>query len=162
MDVLEGVSIGGTNECTKHIRYAVRYRCPQVYCFDGETLLMLQFRAKKEADLDDENCPVDCWVIRRVGNGASLRDALYRLLVQGIRRLQGNRHEASPSVGGLTALTRQFFDGQPVWRKEGGEETLEHPGGYRRVVDVHTGRFKWTQEEHPEFVAWESETGLWE
>ncbi|OAA65095.1 serine/threonine-protein kinase Sgk2 [Akanthomyces lecanii RCEF 1005] len=39
--------------------YAFQYACPQIFCFDGAHLLMLQFRARSVSDIQDANCPVD-------------------------------------------------------------------------------------------------------
>lgn len=66
--------------------YADKYQCPQVFCFDGETLLVLQFRANKVEDILEENCPVDCWVLPRESSNIPLCFALYMLLAQGFRR----------------------------------------------------------------------------
>ncbi|AEO59667.1 hypothetical protein MYCTH_2308128 [Thermothelomyces thermophilus ATCC 42464] len=68
--------------------YADRYECPQMFCWDGETLLMLQFRATSPWDIRRADCAVDCWVIPITKSTCSLRYALYRLLVQGFRRCQ--------------------------------------------------------------------------
>ncbi|KAM7210611.1 hypothetical protein V8F06_014001, partial [Rhypophila decipiens] len=70
--------------------YAYLYRCPQVFCFDNSTFLMLQFRAAKLDAIRDPDCTVDCWVFPgKNPNGIPLRFAFYRLLVQGFRRCQG-------------------------------------------------------------------------
>ncbi|OIW31921.1 hypothetical protein CONLIGDRAFT_678366 [Coniochaeta ligniaria NRRL 30616] len=39
--------------------YAFKYACPQIMCFDGSHLLMLQFRAASPASIDDAKCEVD-------------------------------------------------------------------------------------------------------
>jgi len=69
-------------------RYADKYQCPQIFCFDGEWLLMLQFRAESPEGIKDLNCKIDGWLIPRVNgdNGVTLRYALYRFLAQGFRR----------------------------------------------------------------------------
>ncbi|KAM3555261.1 hypothetical protein ARSEF4850_006088 [Beauveria asiatica] len=57
--------------------YAVKYNCPQVFCFDGYTLLMLQFKARKPEAIADEDCDIDCWLFRRRNpGGTTLRYAL--------------------------------------------------------------------------------------
>ena len=64
--------------------YAHKYRCPQIFCFDGVYLLMLQFRINKSVDdIRLTGCAVDCWVVPREnhGRGCTLRYALYRFLV---------------------------------------------------------------------------------
>ncbi|KAK3317701.1 hypothetical protein B0T19DRAFT_469449 [Cercophora scortea] len=148
---------------SKELRgYAAKYRCPQVYCFDGETLLLLQLQAIREADIEDANCRVDYWVIPRKKSYNTFREALCRLLVQGLRRLQGNRAQQHPTLGRLESPLRQFYNGRPAWRTPDGLLSAEHPGGYRRVVDVNTGAMKWVHQEDPDFAVWETDSGLWE
>lgn len=120
-----------------------------MFCFDGETLLLLQFRADKVEDILEADCPVDCWVLPRKSSYTPLRFALYMLLVQGFRRFQG-LYAMPISVGGLTPRFRQFFSGRPVWGMEG--VNLDHPGGYQRSVDADSGAIKWTHPEDPELV----------
>ncbi|KAK3336914.1 hypothetical protein B0T19DRAFT_447695 [Cercophora scortea] len=68
--------------------YADKYECPQTFCWDGEHLLILQFRARKPEHIRNADCPVDCWVIPAKGSTCTLRYALHRLMVQGFRRCQ--------------------------------------------------------------------------
>ncbi|KAL2174067.1 uncharacterized protein P884DRAFT_159421, partial [Thermothelomyces heterothallicus CBS 202.75] len=68
--------------------YADKYQCPQVFCWDGRYLLVLQFRARKPDHIRNADCPIDCWVIPVEGSTCTLRYALYRLMVQGFRRCQ--------------------------------------------------------------------------
>ncbi|KXX77148.1 hypothetical protein MMYC01_207562 [Madurella mycetomatis] len=152
-------SNAGQKKLSQELRgYADKYQCPQVFCFDGETLLVLQFRANKVEDILEENCPVDCWVLPRESSNTPLRFALYMLLAQGFRRFQGMC--AVPlTVGGLTPRLRQFFNGRPVWRVNGAN-LVEHPGGYQRSVDPDSGAVKWTHDEDPEAV-WET-LALWD
>ncbi|KAK3363937.1 hypothetical protein B0T25DRAFT_470175 [Lasiosphaeria hispida] len=155
-------SSSGQEKLSKELRgYAVKYKCPQVYCFDGETLLLLQFQANNEADIADTQCRVDCWVIPRVNSYTTFREALYRLLVQGLRRLQGNRAQQHPTLGSFTSQLRQFYNGRPVWMVDG-QYITEHPEGYYRSVDVYTGMMKWMHDGDPQFAAWETNVGLWE
>ncbi|RSL61279.1 hypothetical protein CEP54_006328 [Fusarium duplospermum] len=128
--------------------YACKYECPQVFCFDGSTLLILQFRALRAKDLEDERCWVDCWVLPRATSSCTLRYALYRLLAQGWRRYQAEFSTPSFTVGGLTPCSREFFTGRPIWEGEGGSFPA-HPGGYRRSVDAATGALMWTHQESP-------------
>lgn len=76
--------------------YARKYSSPQVFCFDGATLLMLQFQANVPNDIESPNCPVDCWVLPRETSMITLRHALYVLLRQGLRRFQGMRLARPP------------------------------------------------------------------
>ncbi|TQV95309.1 hypothetical protein IF1G_06296 [Cordyceps javanica] len=111
--------------------YAHKYKCPQVYCFDGKTLLLLQFRAVKFEAIEDENCPVDCWVLQANKSRCTLRYALYRLLAQGWRR--------------------EFYSGRPIWSlNEANRYQTEHPYGYQRSVDQATGALKWTHAQYPD------------
>jgi len=82
------------------------------------------------------------------------------LLSQGFRRFQGMCETATPlTVGGMTPLLRQFYNGLPVWRGVNGGNVDRHPDGYHRSVDVESGAVKWTNAEDGE-VVWETEA-LW-
>ncbi|KAH6622675.1 hypothetical protein F5144DRAFT_336230 [Chaetomium tenue] len=156
-------SAPGQAKLSKELRgYADKSQCPQVFCFDGATLLLLQFRANRPEDIKDARRPVDCWALPTSSSKAPLRYALYRLLVQGFRRFQGMC--AMPiSVGGLTPLGRQFFNGLPVWKSEvdGAEvAVVDHPGGYQRSVDAESGAVKWTHPDDADDVVWET-PALW-
>ena len=133
-----------------------------MFCFDGATLLLLQFRANTLEDIKDARCPIDCWVFPASSSKVPLRYALYRLLVQGFRRFQGLC--ALPiSIGGLAPIGRQLFDGLPVWRSEvdGAEVAVfDHPGGYQRSVDAESGAVKWTHPENAADIVWET-PALW-
>jgi hypothetical protein len=120
---------------------------------------MLQFRAQRAEAIRDANCPVDCWVIPAAGSTCTLRYALYRLLVQGLRRCQGS---AAPrlTVGTMTEYRREFFTGRPVWRHEG-QSSLEHPEGYVRQIDPDTGALFWGNPLVQEESVWET-APLWE
>ncbi|KAK4152614.1 hypothetical protein C8A00DRAFT_16102 [Chaetomidium leptoderma] len=135
--------------------YADKYQCPHVFCFDGKTLVLLQFRANRLEDIREEHCPVDCWVFPRDSSTIPLRYALYMLLVQGFRRFQG-AYAQPLTVGGLAPQSRQFFDGLPVWTSADGDPVLEHPGGYQRSVDPDSGALRWTHPENDDLV-WETE-----
>lgn len=138
-----GKLTGAQRNFSQELRgYAYKYACPQILSFDGETLLMLQFRAAKVADIKDANCPVDCWVIPRANAGGTpLRYALYRFLVQGFRRCQGCTANAALQLNGVTARRRYFFNGVPVWKIDGTE--TDRPWGYQRRLHRDTGAFYW-------------------
>jgi hypothetical protein len=140
-------------------RYADKYECPLIFCWDGETLLVLQFRARKPERIRDPDCPIDCWVIPVTGARCTLRYALYRVLVQGFRRCQAVAAVTPLRVGSLTEHGREFFTGRPIWRT-GGVSSTDHPEGYVRSVDGATGAVYWS---HPaeEGVVWET-TAFWE
>jgi len=136
-------------------RYAHKYETPQIFCWDGQTLLMLQFRARKAAHIRDADCDIDCWVIPRQGSSSTLRNALYRFMVQGLRRVQGNNTAGALMVGSLTEHSRQFFTGRPVW-KAGDVSQIRHPEDYYRVVDAETGALKWVLYEEDPNGVWET------
>lgn len=137
---------------TKHVRYAAKYVCPQVFCFDGAVLVLLQFRAFRAEDINDEKCPIDCWTLPIDGSSCSLRYGLYRLLAQGWRRCQAEL--AAPfSIGGLQPYCREYFNGQPIW-KVNGQKQRSHPNGYQRGVDQQTGALIWSHQVYP--VEWET------
>jgi len=148
--------------------YADKYQCPQVFCWDVRVLLLLQFRASEPEDIRAADCPVDCWVIPVAGSTCTLRYALYRLMVQGLRRCQAalatNR---SLTVGSLTEYKREFFTGCPIWRGVDGQSHADHnhhhhPEGYVRSVHAATGRLYWGQErELLGGIVWETDA-FWE
>lgn len=118
-----------------------KYECPQMFCFDGETLLLLQFRATRKDQLDNENCNVDCWVIPR-DCGILLRDALYRLLTQGFRRYQGML-----ALPDFKCDIRQWYNSRPLWAVPDTrlvQYTSNQPSGFQRSVDAATGALIWT------------------
>ncbi|KAK0707223.1 hypothetical protein B0T21DRAFT_387679 [Apiosordaria backusii] len=121
---------------------------PQIFCFDGEWLLMLQFCAKSPEKIKDPNCKIDCWLIPRVNgnNGVTLRYALYRFLAQGFRRCQSYYWPAATptQVGGLLSeRNREFFSGRPLWKVDGVSHS-QHPDGFQRAIDTQYGAFYWT------------------
>ncbi|EPE04774.1 hypothetical protein F503_06323 [Ophiostoma piceae UAMH 11346] len=123
--------------------YAHMYECPQVFCFDHQHLLMLQFRANSVDAIRHTN-DVDCWVLPRENPGGTpFRYALYRLLVQGFRRFQG-LHRTNVHLNGLAAETVDLFTGQPRWRING--TLTRQPFGYTRALDRNTGAFYWLDE----------------
>jgi hypothetical protein len=124
-------------------RYAHEYECPQVFCFDGDTLLLLQFRAPQPSQLLEDDCPVDCWAFPRDQGVKSLRDALHRLILQGRRRCVGNAGKYSMRVGGVQFFNREFYNGRPLWEGENGVQTTSHPGGWERSIDD-LREFRWT------------------
>ncbi|KAL8404049.1 hypothetical protein RB594_009056 [Gaeumannomyces avenae] len=109
--------------------YAHKYKCPQIFCFDGETLLLLQFRANIPDQIQREDCRVDCWVIPRenAAGGCTLRQSLHNLLVQGFRRCQGYAAAPNLSVDRYTPQYREFFSGRPVFAHDNGALRYEHP-----------------------------------
>ncbi|POR35496.1 Uncharacterized protein TPAR_04311 [Tolypocladium paradoxum] len=120
--------------------YADKYECPQLFVFDGATLVILQFRARNKEEVKHPGCEVDCWVIPRNNpGGCSLRYALHRLLVQGFRRCQGWTGSQQQTVGGVRMAYREFYTGRPVWDL-GGQLRLEHPT-HTRVLDADSGAF---------------------
>jgi hypothetical protein len=130
--------------------YACKYQCPQVFCFDGATMIILQFRAQRLERMEDEDCPVDCWVLPLTSSYCTLRYALYRLLVQGLRRCLGNM-AGQLAVAGLIPDFREFYNARPLWRV--GQVTYDqHPGGYTRAVEATTGMLKWVHDTLPEVV----------
>ncbi|KAK5999104.1 hypothetical protein PT974_01493 [Cladobotryum mycophilum] len=122
--------------------YAYAYDCPQVFCFDGKSFLMLQFRVDSPEFIKDPDCPVDCWVFPRdnVG-GCAIRYAFYRLMAQGLRRYQ-SFWPLLRYLADVPIHSRVFFNGQPIWRV-GRYITQENPDGYVRQVDRNTGSFYW-------------------
>ncbi|KAE9566298.1 hypothetical protein CGMCC3_g17517 [Colletotrichum fructicola] len=134
--------------------YAIEYGCPQIFCFDMNAFLFLQFRATKESKLSDANCPVDCWIFSRTEKDSaypseSIRQVLYRFIMQGIRRSQCHGCPVS-AVGDFSPKGRLFFNGEPLWQREDGKTGPKHPSGYTRSVDENNGA-----------IAWETPDGKW-
>ncbi|KAK1749602.1 hypothetical protein QBC47DRAFT_465494 [Echria macrotheca] len=133
--------------------YADKYKCPQIFCFDGETLLLLQFRADNHNDIARETCQVDCWVLPRenAAGGCTLRDGLHRLLVQGFRRCQGLLAVEHLSIKGYVPQYRELYSGRPVFCHAHGMLSYEHPETGQenngrlldRQVDANDGSFYW-------------------
>ncbi|KAM3498869.1 hypothetical protein MY11210_009650 [Beauveria gryllotalpidicola] len=122
--------------------YAVKYECPQVFCFDGYALLMLQFQAKKPEAIASEDCKIDCWIFPRDNTGGvPLRYAFYRLLVQGLRRCQGQLSPSIVTLNGQHSEFRNFYNREPVWKIGGALHT--HPWGMYRAVDPRDGSMYW-------------------
>lgn len=126
-------------------RYAHQYQCPQIFCFDGDTLLLLQFRAVQPSQLLDDDCPVDCWAFPRDQSVTSLRDALSRLITQGWRHRQGKEGRRDMTVGGVSFTSREFYSGRPLWEDENGVQVTLHPGGWQRSIG-YLRQFVWTME----------------
>ncbi|RSL86981.1 hypothetical protein CEP52_015658 [Fusarium oligoseptatum] len=134
--------------------YADKYQCPQVFCWDGRTLLILQFRAQTASQIRNEDCEVDCWILPLNTGICTFRCALYRLMVQGLRRCQVGT-PGPLTVGGFTETHREFFSGQPIWSLNG-NPSYTHPDGYSRVVDKETGALGWVHSEQDPQGAWET------
>lgn len=126
-------------------RYSETYGCPHIFCFDGDTLLVLQFRAVQESQLRDDDCPVDCWVIPRTRSVTSMRDALNRLMTQGYRRAKGRQSPYDMEIDGVRFTEREFFTAQPLWELENGVRTTSHPGGWKRSINRGL-QFQWIKE----------------
>ncbi|KAH7465221.1 hypothetical protein FOMA001_g17346 [Fusarium oxysporum f. sp. matthiolae] len=136
------INKSGQRTFSKELRgYAHKYQCPQVFCFDGARLILLQFRAFRLDDIKEESCKIDCWVFPVKTSSCSLRYALYRLLAQGWRRCQGELAPAC-TIGGLQPYAREFFTGLPIWRYNN-QKSKSHPAGYQRTVDQRTGALAW-------------------
>ncbi|KLU91740.1 hypothetical protein MAPG_10689 [Magnaporthiopsis poae ATCC 64411] len=134
--------------------YAHKYGCTQVFCFDGQTMLLLQFRAAVLDAVREKDCVVDCWVIPRINaGGCTMREALYRLLVQGFRRCQGLCAVPGLTVAGH-APHRELFSGRPVFDDGTGSLSYEHPrnggdGGFDREVEPNDGSVYWRYNGQP-------------
>ncbi|KAL2186572.1 hypothetical protein L209DRAFT_731432 [Thermothelomyces heterothallicus CBS 203.75] len=159
-DEWENASLGNAQQkLARELRgYADKYECPQIFCWDGKILLMLQFRATNPWDIRNADCAIDCWIIPHESSSCTLRYALYRLLVQGFRRCQAATASRPIQVGSFTEHGREFFTGRPIWNV-GGRLTTEHPEGYVRRVDGATGALYWSNGMGND-VVWET-VGFW-
>ncbi|KAK5654461.1 hypothetical protein OQA88_7372, partial [Cercophora sp. LCS_1] len=119
----------------------------------------LQFRARNPENIRAADCPIDCWVIPAAGSACTLRYALYRLTVQGLRRCRSALANRPLTVGSLTEHRREFFTGRPVWRVDG-QSYANRPEGYVRLVHAATGGLYWGHE-LVEDTVWETDA-FWE
>lgn len=127
--------------------YAHKYQCPQIFCFDGLNMLLLQFRADGPEEVASADCTVDAWIIPRENSTSTMRQALYYFLCQGLRRCQAR---ASPglqsiSVGGLQPQSRQFYNGRLLWQGQEGQLVPDHPNGWVREIRQNDGALIWTR-----------------
>jgi hypothetical protein len=132
-----------------------------MFCFDGVTLLLIQFRAQAEAELAHKNCPIDVMVIPYDNSGVNygdhigcaIRYGLYRLLTAGLRRCIGIK---SPSLS-IAGYPRHFeyFSGYPYWITAAGRQAA-HPLGYEQAYDEDNHAYKWTL--NGEFENWDTIT----
>lgn len=124
---------------------------PGIGCFDGSHFLWLEFQAKNVEDIKSPDCHVNAWLFAHRDTFRPhpsvpvyfLRDALYRFIVQGIRRFQC-RNYPLPCLDGIQAVERQYFSGLPLWKVDS-QITTSHPKGYYRDTDE-DGRLCW---KHP-------------
>lgn len=101
-------------------------------------LLIVRFRALSADAIREANCVIDCCVVN-VSNGNPMY-WLYRLVAEGINRIQGQSAEQL----GLQGLNRyfQYFDGKPYWRAPAGNTFWEPPSGaVRRFLP--SGNWAW-------------------
>ncbi|KAF5022085.1 hypothetical protein F66182_5860 [Fusarium sp. NRRL 66182] len=117
------LSRSGQSKLSQELRgYAHKYECPQVFCFDGKTLVLLQFRADKADDIKEENCPIDCWVIPVKGSSCSIRSkrrfSLSSLSPASKRynQVMSQRNDNRRSVD--TTATSSTLGGMPVTQVE--------------------------------------------
>lgn len=144
-----------------------------MFCFDGEHLLLLQFRARTRSEIKDPGCEVDCWIIPRdgpftpdhIGDECGLRYAFYRFLVQGFRRCQGVT-ALDVALDGFPPDVREWYNGRPLWHIDG--EYHASPWGYYRKLDGYSGAFYWTDDDKDSqllrennLIAWDTEE-FWE
>lgn len=138
-------------------RYAFKYKCPQVFCFDGKYLLLLQFQAGSLDAIKDRDCAVDCWILPRENEGGiTLREGFYRLLAQGFRRCQGSAEARPTVVNGFPVVSHEFYSGRPLFRDAQGRPTYDHPQNdeqwvFDREVDTDDGSFYWRVNREPLF-----------
>ncbi|KAF1346387.1 hypothetical protein EJ07DRAFT_85290, partial [Lizonia empirigonia] len=76
-----------TQDLGRELRaYAYHYKCPQVFCYDGVTMVIVRLRANDREDI--KRCNGDMFVIPNIAavGGIHIRYALYRLMVDGLHR----------------------------------------------------------------------------
>ncbi|KAH8659637.1 hypothetical protein BGZ61DRAFT_403732 [Ilyonectria robusta] len=160
---------GSQKSLSRELRgYADMYACPHVFCFDGERLLLLQFRARTKAEINDSDCDVDCWIIPRDGpftpdaidDECGLRYGLYRFLVQGFRRCQGLA-ALDVVLNGCRPAIREWYNGRPLWDIGGGKYDAS-PWGYHRKLDGYSGAWYWTGDDKKSNMLCENNLVAWD
>ncbi|KAI9783631.1 MAG: hypothetical protein M1816_001222 [Peltula sp. TS41687] len=126
-----------TKNLGKELRgYAHKYNCPQVFCYDGESLLILRFRASSREAIQDASCPIGACLTKNSSGGpgtATARYALYRLIVDGFRRVQGDQLSRPVQLAGYRREF-EYFSGRSLWMDPSGQTVFDHPlPGYERV-----------------------------
>ncbi|OQE23930.1 hypothetical protein PENSTE_c008G09257 [Penicillium steckii] len=136
-----------TRSLQKELRgYAWKYRCPQVFIFDGNHLVLVQFRARSLDGIRDATCDIDvCVISHPIGtileNIPTMQYAIYLLCWTGFRRLCGTLSfrtvgdvlERAPLEVTIDNLIRkyQYFSGIPSWYGYDGSK-YQSPRGWRR------------------------------
>lgn len=124
------------------------YNCPQVFVFDSQSLVIVQFRARSREHIKSQSCRIDCCVIpretnRNIVNQCTMQYALYRLAWRGWVRLcatldterlsTGERIRASTElVIGRKTREPKWWSGEPEWLDEHGRP-CPGPRGYART-----------------------------
>jgi hypothetical protein len=139
--------------CAYHIRYAWQYNCPQVFCYDGAQMLIVRFRANNRDDI--KTCNGDLFVISNIAgaDGIPIRYALYRLMVDGLRRLMA----ATALAVMIPPYTRHFdwFNGEPYWTAAGSNTKYPTVNGLVRMPQQHsTGKWQWAWYNQGVFACW--------
>ncbi len=104
---------------------------------------MLRFRADSRDGILAPNCPIDCWLLANAtgtDQTSTLKYGLYRLIVEGIRRVEGQ-------IAGELELEGyhrryEYHSGRPYW-VSGNLIYHDHPGGYERGFDHAHRRWAW-------------------
>jgi hypothetical protein len=131
--------------------YAYRYGNPLIFCYDGHCLLILQFQAESRDDIKKASCPIDVMAVPRSSleeDRCTVRDAIYRVTTQGIRRCLGL--SADPLVVGGYPRGFVYYSGRPYFITAQGRH-FAHPLGYQREFDLNALRWKWVLGEEQVF-----------
>ncbi|OAL56124.1 hypothetical protein IQ07DRAFT_583517 [Pyrenochaeta sp. DS3sAY3a] len=135
------LSSGATRLARELCGYAYHCRCPQVFCYDGVTLLVLRFNARNREDI--KGCIADAFLIPNViyQGSIALRYALYRLIAEGVRR---ELAAAAPQVhDGAYVRYFAWYNGRHYWYHQTANTThSEIPNMTRPYVQAHN-RYAW-------------------
>lgn len=128
-------------------RYAYVYDCPQVFLFDSQSLVIVQFQARNREEIKSRRCRIDCCVIPRtsaeIANQCTMQYALYRLAWRGWIRLCATLESEVGGSGGLLRAQMplylgkcrreyEWYSGRPRFFDEY-NHSCSAPRGYRRV-----------------------------
>ncbi|KAJ5189847.1 hypothetical protein N7491_008110 [Penicillium cf. griseofulvum] len=147
-------------------RYAHHYDCPQVFVFDSEGVLVVQFRAGCLGDILSEQCGYDRYWVPCMSPSFKTLRAFRQLAHHGWYRVSAVWSSLRFDLEG-SVRTYEYWSGNPVWIT-GHLRSYDHPEGWVRKffeneVEAHPvpfriGRCAWV---HPQRAQiWDSEDWL--
>lgn len=144
--------------------YAHLYDLRTICCFDGAYLLVLWWPYASTGDVKDEE--PEHWLFP-VNSRFTLKEVVYRLLIEGIRRvlganrmLQADQGNHSRPFGGWILI--RDHRGRIFWRDPQGKNHWEHPK-LKKQLDISNQRWVWlATTRNGEQVVHEEPNALWD